>query len=87
LASTCASTFTIALVISAVPNFPRLHLLWIALVLYLGSMTIAGKLIDIRLKTAPARAEKQSSQTGEPKEDILRRELENLGYGPGGPES
>jgi hypothetical protein len=81
LAATCASTFTVALAISALPDFPKLHLLWAAVVIYFGSMTIAGKVIDIRLKTAPSRAEKESAKTGEPKEEILKRELETLGYG------
>jgi hypothetical protein len=87
LAATCASTFTLVLAISSLPDFPKLHLLWVAVVVYVSSMTIAGKLIDIRLKTAPARADRESARTGEAKEAILKRELDNLGYGEEPPET
>ena len=82
LALTCAFLFSLALALTAAPGFPKLHLVWAAPAIYFGSMTMAGNLIDSRIKTAPERAEEESKRTGEPVAAILDREYKKLGFGP-----
>ena len=81
LATSCAFTFTVILALTAPASFPKLHLLWAAPVIYFGAMTIAGNIIDSKIKTAPKRADEESKRTGEPSDAILNREYERLGYG------
>jgi hypothetical protein len=45
-------------------------------------MSIAGSLIDARVKTAPERAAEESKRTGEGVGTILEREYARLGFGP-----
>ena len=82
LAGRCAFLLTLLLVFGLVAPGSKLNLIWEAILVYVGSMMINGKLIDIRLKSAATRADAESKKTGESAEAILARELEHLGYGP-----
>ena len=85
LAGRCAFCFTLLLAITLnEPGPNKLNLIWEAASIYVISMTINGKLIDFRIRNAPARAELEAKKSGEPAEAILARELEYLGYGPEG---
>jgi hypothetical protein len=80
LSGRCALLLTLALAISAGPNFQRLHLLWVGPLLYIFAMTVSGMVIDKQLETASQRAEAESEKTGEPVEAILEREAQKWGY-------
>jgi hypothetical protein len=82
LSSICALFFTAALLFVWILGIPKFHLLWAAIVVYVVAMTAGSQVIESRVKSAPTRAEEESKRTGEPAADILRRELDRLGYGP-----
>ena len=82
LAGRCAVVFTIALVATLALGFEKLHLIWLAPVIYMLSMTWNGMILDAHVKRIPSRAELESGRTGEPVDSIIQREFSRWGYEP-----
>ncbi len=82
LAGRAAILFTVVLFISLDPRFQKVHLIWLAIILYMLSMTWNGMVLDARVKRIPKRAAAESKRTGEAEADIIQRELKRWGYEP-----